>query len=75
MVQSEGLELEETANTYKGQPETRVGKFFFNGACIIIGVIIAPFILTYWGVRWLCGIRPPFQGKSACCSDRHRCRE
>lgn len=45
------------------RPKTRVGRILFSGVCIVVGVIIAPFIICYYAGRWILGYRPPFEGR------------
>jgi len=40
------------------EPTFLLGKVAFNGACVAAGLIIAPFLLVYYGGKWIFGWRP-----------------
>lgn len=44
------------------EPRTRLGRFLLNAACVVVGIIIGPFILIYYASRWLLGFRPSDYG-------------
>jgi len=39
-------------------PKTTLGMIFFFGACVAVGTIIAPFMILYYGGKWVFGWRP-----------------
>jgi len=61
MVHFEPVPIE----TPEGYPEptTKLGKALFVGTCVVVGIIIGPFILVYYLGLWLSGWRPPAEDK------------
>jgi hypothetical protein len=45
------------------EPETKLGKLLFNTTCVVVAVVIGPFIILYYAGRWILGYRPPFEGQ------------
>jgi hypothetical protein len=65
MVSPEEAEVTGDASAQPGMyPDfkTMIGKVLFAGTCYIVALIIGPFVILYYGGKWIFGWRPPSEG-------------